>query len=295
MMYKVRFAIFFSIICLSVSICSLCAAGTPEGVEWIEIKKGIHFPLHSEDQGLIFEYFIASAGNTHAYLSVKDLIFLLYSHSGLYEYRGVTSLEIGPHFLKEKEIFGEPENGYGALTITHVEDKRKLYSERELSFSFSVHAPYGTTLLPEPLQPHYYSTNLAKSEINYLGVLGVLVGIALYVRGAQEDDSLSESLLGARSAVTIISLTNLQKRVPDVEKNTLNPTTTITYQIPKSSLVKLSIYDIDGRLVKTLVNEQKNAGYYSVKWNAEEVSSGIYFYRIDAGEFSSVKKCLVVK
>jgi hypothetical protein len=50
-----------------------------------------------------------------------------------------------------------------------------------------------------------------------------------------------------------------------------------------------------GRLVETIVNEQKNAGLYTVKWNADNISSGIYFYRIDAGEFSSVKKCSVVK
>ena len=77
--------------------------------------------------------------------------------------------------------------------------------------------------------------------------------------------------------------------------NPFNPTTTISYELPKSTYVKLSIYDITGRLVETLVNEHKNAGYYSVNWNAANVSSGIYFYRIDAGEFRSVRKCLVVK
>lgn len=79
--------------------------------------------------------------------------------------------------------------------------------------------------------------------------------------------------------------------------NPFNPTTTISYELPKSSFVKLSIYDISGRLVETLVNEQKNAGYYSVNWNVPQsgISSGIYIYRIDAGEFSSMKKCLVVK
>ena len=77
--------------------------------------------------------------------------------------------------------------------------------------------------------------------------------------------------------------------------NPFNASTTILYQLPKSTHVKLSIYDITGRLVETLVNEYKNAGYYSVNWNAENVSSGIYIYRIDAGEFSNVRKCLIVK
>jgi len=77
--------------------------------------------------------------------------------------------------------------------------------------------------------------------------------------------------------------------------NPFNPTTTIPYELPRSSFVKLSVYDVSGRLVETLVNEQKNAGSYTVRWKAEKVSSGIYIYRIDAGEFSSVRKCLVVK
>lgn len=77
--------------------------------------------------------------------------------------------------------------------------------------------------------------------------------------------------------------------------NPFNPTTTISYQLPKSSFVKLSIFDITGRLIETLVNENKNAGYYSVNWDAHNVVSGIYIYRIYAGEFSRVKKCLVVK
>ena len=77
--------------------------------------------------------------------------------------------------------------------------------------------------------------------------------------------------------------------------NPFNPTTKISYQLPHSSFVKLSVYDINGRFIESLVNEKKNVGYYTVEWSAEKVGSGIYFYRIDAGEFSSVRKCSVVK
>lgn len=77
--------------------------------------------------------------------------------------------------------------------------------------------------------------------------------------------------------------------------NPFNTTTTISYQLPKSSFVRLNIYDISGRLVDKLINEKKNAGYYSVEWNAENVCSGVYFYRIEAGNFVAVKKGLLVK
>ncbi|MCD6205342.1 MAG: T9SS type A sorting domain-containing protein [Candidatus Marinimicrobia bacterium] len=77
--------------------------------------------------------------------------------------------------------------------------------------------------------------------------------------------------------------------------NPFNPTTTISYQLPKSSFVKLTIYDISGRSIQKLIDEKKNAGYYSVDWNAENVCSGVYFYRIEAGDFVAVKKGLLVK
>ena len=77
--------------------------------------------------------------------------------------------------------------------------------------------------------------------------------------------------------------------------NPFNPITTISYQLPKSSFIKLAIYDVNGKLIETLVNDYKNAGYYSVEWNADKICSGIYFYRIDAGEYICVKKCLVIK
>jgi len=77
--------------------------------------------------------------------------------------------------------------------------------------------------------------------------------------------------------------------------NPFNPSTTISYELPKTSHVMLSIYDISGRLITTLINEQKEAGYYSAVWNAVNVSSGLYLYIFEADEFRSVKKCLLVK
>ncbi|MCK4652893.1 MAG: T9SS type A sorting domain-containing protein [Candidatus Cloacimonetes bacterium] len=74
-----------------------------------------------------------------------------------------------------------------------------------------------------------------------------------------------------------------------------SPQTTISYTLPKSSKVSLKIYNIKGRLVETLVNEVQQSGYYSVVWNAEDISSGIYFYRITAGDFKDTKKCIILK
>jgi len=77
--------------------------------------------------------------------------------------------------------------------------------------------------------------------------------------------------------------------------NPFNTNTVISYQLPNPSFVKFTVYDLRGRLVSTLVNERKNAGYYSVEWNSSNVASGIYFFRIEADDFTKVKKCLIVK
>jgi len=84
---------------------------------------------------------------------------------------------------------------------------------------------------------------------------------------------------------------NLYQNYP----NPFNPITNIRFDIRNSSLVKLIIYNILGKEVATLVNEKLSAGSYEVSWNASGYPSGVYFYRIQAGDFVDVKKILLVK
>ena len=77
--------------------------------------------------------------------------------------------------------------------------------------------------------------------------------------------------------------------------NPFNPSTSITFNIPTKSYVSLIVFDILGREVAMLVNEQKSAGTYTQKWNAANMSSGIYFYRLQAGTFTETKKLILLK
>lgn len=77
--------------------------------------------------------------------------------------------------------------------------------------------------------------------------------------------------------------------------NPFNPTTTINYQLPISALVTLKVYDVVGREVATLVNARQEAGRYDVNFNATSLSSGVYFYRLQAGSFVQTKKMMLVK
>ncbi|HEY3251593.1 MAG TPA: T9SS type A sorting domain-containing protein [Ignavibacteria bacterium] len=77
--------------------------------------------------------------------------------------------------------------------------------------------------------------------------------------------------------------------------NPFNPVTNIKFSVPQVSFVKLIVYDITGREVASLVNQQMNAGVYTVDFNASNLSSGVYFYRINTEGFSDVKKMMLVK
>ena len=77
--------------------------------------------------------------------------------------------------------------------------------------------------------------------------------------------------------------------------NPFNPVTKISFDVPKQSFVMLKIYDLMGREVKTLVNEMKSPGYYSIDFNGTEISSGVYFYRLQSGEFTDIKRMTLLK
>jgi len=77
--------------------------------------------------------------------------------------------------------------------------------------------------------------------------------------------------------------------------NPFNPSTVISYQIPVITFVTLKVFDMIGNEVATLVNEEKQAGYHTVIFNAENISTGVYFYRLQAGEFVSTKKLILMK
>ena len=82
--------------------------------------------------------------------------------------------------------------------------------------------------------------------------------------------------------------------------NPFNPITSLRYDLPEDGLVNITIYDMMGRIVKTLVNSSQTAGYKSIGWNAtnnrsEPVSAGLYLYTIQAGEFRQTKKMVLLK
>ncbi|KUG25452.1 hypothetical protein ASZ90_004728 [hydrocarbon metagenome] len=77
--------------------------------------------------------------------------------------------------------------------------------------------------------------------------------------------------------------------------NPFNPSTTIEYSIPSRNHVTLKVYDVLGKEVTTLVSDTKPSGNYQVSFDANNLSSGVYFYRIIAGNFQEVRKMILSK
>jgi hypothetical protein len=77
--------------------------------------------------------------------------------------------------------------------------------------------------------------------------------------------------------------------------NPFNPVTKISYAIPKQGFVTLKVFDMLGREAAVLVNETKQAGSYTVEFNASELTSGVYFYRLETSAYSEIKKMILLK
>lgn len=121
-----------------------------------------------------------------------------------------------------------------------------------------------------------------------------------------KNDSLIVSLIPHQSIVVNINLnnavTNLTGEIVPTEyvlyqnyPNPFNPATKIEFDIPKSSFVKLIVYDVLGREVSILLNKELTRGKYSYSWNAHNTPSGIYFCKLQTQDYSSIKKMLLIK
>lgn len=122
--------------------------------------------------------------------------------------------------------------------------------------------------------------------------------------GSDQTEGPTREIVMKRGQITAVE--NQNSRLPkeftllDNYPNPFNPTTTIPYNLPKRSDVTLTIYDMLGRKVATLVNKTQSAGHYTVQWNGLNdrglpVSTGIYFYKIRADQFTNVKKMVFMK
>ena len=104
-------------------------------------------------------------------------------------------------------------------------------------------------------------------------------------------ENIHEGITGVEENSSLPTEFALNQNYP----NPFNPSTKISFSIVEAVNVELSVYDANGQLITNLVKEMMPAGYHSVDFNAANLSSGVYFYRIQAGTYNSSKKMLLLK
>ena len=102
---------------------------------------------------------------------------------------------------------------------------------------------------------------------------------------------LQHTITGTENQETVPVTFRLEQNYP----NPFNPTTKIKYSVPARTLVTIKIYDITGSEIYTLVNEELDMGWYEMDFNAAALSSGVYFYRMQADSYVNIKKMLLIK
>ncbi len=133
---------------------------------------------------------------------------------------------------------------------------------------------------------HLYGVSLRSFwQGTVVGEIGSAASGAMYVTGANGTVNITQT----GSAVP--SKYSLKQNYP----NPFNPVTNISFDLPNSGMVKLTVFDIMGREITTLVNENLNAGTYNYQFNASKLSSGIYFYRLFSNNFVDTKKMTLLK
>lgn len=149
----------------------------------------------------------------------------------------------------------------------------------------------------------YYTTNLGASwnavgtglpnapvfDINYHQPTKMLVA-GTHGRSIFSID-VTEIVVGIQNISSLAESYSLSQNYP----NPFNPVTKIKFSIPSSGNVKISVFDVSGKEVRVLLNERKDVGTYEIDFSGYNLSSGVYFYRIESGEFIETKRMMLVK
>jgi len=138
-------------------------------------------------------------------------------------------------------------------------------------------------------------------EVNFIST-GLATGVYNGVMNVNSNDPLRPvKTIPVKLTVGVVGIENNVTGIPTEFSlaqnypNPFNPTTNISFAIPTESFVSIKIYDILGKEVSKIVNETKQAGYYNFNFDATSLSSGMYFYKIEAGNFVQTKRMLLMK
>ena len=178
--------------------------------------------------------------------------------------------------VTQYQIWRSIKNGQGPTLIATIGRGIQTYTDQDYAFT----GTYTDLMLSYDVR-QYYLTEGTYSTQNYVSVFGT------YNTKMVSKGNIAKSNVESEE----INNYGLEQNSP----NPFNPSTIINYQIPNNGIVSLKVYDILGREVMTLVNEVKMPGKYSVRFDASNLTSGIYIYQLKTNGFTSIKKMILAK
>jgi hypothetical protein len=174
----------------------------------------------------------------------------------------------------------------GAVTI-----QGQSYNFATLKYTWSTGAQVGAMMMYNGTGSNYDAGNSIAVTSNGSGV---------YVCGPSEGSGTSGDIAVVKYS-QLVGIENIESELPNDFSlsqnypNPFNPATNIKFSIPVSSNVKITVFDVQGKLVDELVNKEMNPGVYVVDWDASALSSGTYFYTIRTESFTETKKMILIK
>src|SRR3972149_8500925 len=204
--------------------------------------------------------------------------------------------------------------GSGSDTVIKSNGKIINYTNTPINIRLhrdSVDVPFGwTTMMCDPgtcyaktvdsTIAYSYPPGESQVEMHFYPDIHHNANAYMYVRahrtaGPEESDQqifgATLNLIGIIQINTLVKEFNLKQNYP----NPFNPSTKISFSLPSPGYVRLNICDISGKDVENLINQSLSAGEYEVDYNAEGLSSGVYYYRLESQENYAVKKMVVIK
>jgi hypothetical protein len=179
-------------------------------------------------------------------------------------------------------------NNWHNYTVFYDGSDFEIYIDGELD-NFS---PWSGSILTTTIDLTIGQMLPNNSSYNFKGIIDD-IRIFNYGLSVEEIENLASasSAINDRNSFNLPYTFQLDQNYP----NPFNPTTTIQFTIPTKMHVKLKIFDVNGREISTLINKNYIQGLYEVSWDASGLASGIYFYRMEAGNFTSSKKMILLK
>ncbi len=292
------------------------------GHQWINFLNGTpfessipHWPLSDlasgvmgisvgGGQGLRFPYELIPEGENYRITSLQGEP--VFNDLELYMMGLLPADSVGMHFVFEDQdqtILGG-ELLLGPVIEISIEDIIEIVGERipssensQKQFRIATLVVSDSLLTPEEMSYYNYFSKRAELRESVFFSSGFSKGLAkpFYLSTGGRGElftHITDSVLGfTGNKIQKLSIFHLSQNYP----NPFNPSTKISFTLPKLEKAKIEIYNTLGQKIKTLLNQQMKAGQHILEFNGQNLSSGIYFYRIEAGEYMDVKKMVLLR